>query len=494
MTDLPDGKLYVAGEWATGSGAEITSIFPADGSVNRVLAGASEADGLRAIERAKAAQADPAWRNLRPHERARLLARIADGIEANVDRIARIQTLDTGKTLKETRALAASAAGTFRYVAAALETADEALTTQRGDALTLSVHEPLGLVAAITPWNSPIASDAQKVAPALAAGNAVLLKPASWSPLVSLELARIVDEAGLPKGLFSVLPGAGREIGNLLVEHPDIAKVSFTGGTSTGRALARKAAEKLMPVSLELGGKSPTIVFADADLDQAIAGVLYGVFSSSGQSCIAGARLFVERGVYDAFVARLVAATEKLRVGHPFDVATQVAPLVHFDHRASVAKMVDAARAEGAEVLAGGRAPTGDPYDAGAYYLPTILAGVDNSATICREEVFGPVLVVLPFDDEADVIAQGNDSDYGLASGIWTRDFPKAWRIGRALRTGTVWINTYKQFSISTPFGGEKESGVGREKGRDGIRAYMAQKSIYTDLSGQPIAWAGVAA
>lgn len=494
MTDLPDGKLYVAGEWATGSGAEITSIFPADGSVNRVLAGASEADGLRAIERAKAAQADPAWRNLRPHERARLLARIADGIEANVDRIARIQTLDTGKTLKETRALAASAAGTFRYVAAALETADDALTTQRGDALTLSVHEPLGLVAAITPWNSPIASDAQKVAPALAAGNAVLLKPASWSPLVSLELARIVDEAGLPKGLFSVLPGAGREIGNLLVEHPDIAKVSFTGGTSTGRALARKAAEKLMPVSLELGGKSPTIVFADADLDQAIAGVLYGVFSSSGQSCIAGARLFVERGVYDAFVARLVAATEKLRVGHPFDAATQVAPLVHFDHRASVAKMVDAARAEGAEVLAGGRAPTGDPYDAGAYYLPTILAGVDNSATICREEVFGPVLVVLPFDDEADVIAQGNDSDYGLASGIWTRDFPKAWRIGRALRTGTVWINTYKQFSISTPFGGEKESGVGREKGRDGIRAYMAQKSIYTDLSGQPIAWAGVAA
>jgi len=493
MTDLPDGKLYVAGEWTTGSGAEITSIFPADGSVNRVLKGASEADGLAAIERAKGAQADPAWRNLRPHERARILTRIADGIEANVDRISRIQTMDTGKTLKETRALAASAAGTFRYFAAALETADEALTTQRGDALTMSVHEPLGLVAAITPWNSPIASDAQKVAPALAAGNAVLLKPASWSPLVSLELARIVEEAGLPKGLFSVLPGAGREIGNLLVEHPDIAKVSFTGGTSTGRALARKAAEKLMPVSLELGGKSPTIVFADADIDQAIAGVLYGIFSSSGQSCIAGARLFVERPIYDSFVERLTAATERLRVGHPFDPATQVAPLVHFDHRASVAKMVDAARAEGAEVLAGGRAPAGETYDKGAFYLPTILTGVDNSATICREEVFGPVLVVLPFEDEADVIAQGNDSDYGLASGIWTRDFPRAWRIGRALRTGTVWINTYKQFSISTPFGGEKESGVGREKGRDGIRAYMAQKSIYTDLTGKPLAWAGAA-
>ena len=494
MTDLPDGKLFVGGEWETGTGAEITSIFPADGSVNRVLAGASTADGERAIARAKAAQADPAWRNLRPHERARFLYRIADGIEANVDRISRIQTLDTGKTLKETRALAASAAGTFRYFGAALETSDETLTTQRGDALTLSVHEPLGLVAAITPWNSPIASDAQKVAPALAAGNAVLLKPASWSPLVSLELARIVEEAGLPQGLFSVLPGAGREIGNLLVEHPDIAKVSFTGGTSTGRGLARKAAEKLMPVSLELGGKSPTIVFSDADMDLTIAGVLYGVFSSTGQSCIAGARLFVERPIYDAFVTRLVAATERLRTGHPFEPATQVAPLVHFDHRASVAAMVDAAVAAGAQVLTGGRAPTGEAYDKGAYYLPTILAGVDNASAICREEVFGPVLVVLPFDDEADVIAQGNDSDYGLACGIWTRDFPRAWRIGRAIRTGTVWVNTYKQFSISTPFGGEKESGVGREKGRDGIRAYMAQKSIYTDLSGQPLAWAGVAA
>ncbi len=491
MTDLPEGKLFVAGAWEQGSGAEITSIFPADGSVNRVLNGASESDGLRAIERAKQAQADPAWLKLRPHERARFLYRIADGIEANIDRIARIQTMDTGKTLRETGALAASAAATFRYFGAVVETLDETLTTQRGDAMTASVHEPLGVVAAITPWNSPIASDAQKVAPALAAGNAVLLKPASWSPLVSLELARIVEESGLPKGLFSVLPGAGREIGNLLVEHPDIAKVSFTGGTSTGRTLARKAAEKLMPISLELGGKSPTIVFADADLDQAVAGVLYGVFSSTGQSCIAGARLFVERAVHDEFVSRLVSAAERLRVGHPFDAATQVAPMIHFDHRDAVAEHVRWALSEGAELLTGGAAPTGEDFDRGAYYRPTILAGVDNTARICRDEVFGPVLVVLPFDDEADVIAQGNDNDYGLACGIWTRDFPKAWRVGRAIRTGTVWINTYKQFSISTPFGGEKDSGMGREKGRDGVRAYMAQKSIYTDLTGHSLAWAG---
>lgn len=490
MIELPQNKLFVGGEWEEGTGAEIVSIFPADGSVNRVLRGASVADGERAIERAKRAQADPAWRNLKPHERARFLYAIADGIEANAQRIAHIQSRDTGKTLRETSALAASAAGTFRYFGAVLETSDEALTAQRGDALTMSVHEPLGLVGAITPWNSPIASDAQKVAPALAAGNAVLLKPASWSPLVSLELARIVEASGLPKGLFSVLPGSGREIGNLLVEHPDIAKISFTGGTETGRALALKAAQKLMPVSLELGGKSPTIVFADADIEQALAGVLFGIFSSTGQSCIAGARLFLERPIYAQFIERLVEATKRLKVGHPFEAETQVAPLVHFDHRDSVADHVRRAQKEGAELLAGGGAPEGAAYEKGAYYLPTILAGVDNGARICREEVFGPVLVVLPFDDEADVIAQSNDNDYGLACGIWTRDFPKSWRVGKAIRSGTVWVNTYKQFSISTPFGGEKESGMGREKGRDGIRAYMAQKSFYTDLSGAPHPWA----
>lgn len=490
MTDLPDGRLYVGGEWEWGTGAEITSVYPADGSVNLVLKGASRADGERAIARAIAAQADPAWRGMKAHERARILHRIADGIEANADRIAHTQTRDTGKTRRETGALVASAAGTFRYVAAALETLDEALTTPRGDYLTMSVHEPIGLVAAITPWNSPIASDAQKVAPALAAGNAVLLKPASWSPLVALELARIIEGAGLPKGLFSVLPGAGREIGNLLVEHPAIGKVSFTGGTETGRMLARQAADKLMPVSLELGGKSPTIVFEDADIDLAIAGILFGVFSSTGQSCIAGARLFVQRSIHDRFVERLVAATGNLKVGDPFDPETQVAPMVHLDHRAGVAAMVDRAVAEGAQVLCGGAAPTGSAYDRGAYYLPTILAGVTNAAAICREEVFGPVLVVLPFDDEADVIAQGNDNAYGLAAGIWTRDFPKAWRVARALRTGTVWVNTYKQFSASTPFGGEKDAGLGREKGREGIRAYMAQKSVYVDLTGRPHPWA----
>ena len=487
---MSDDRLFIGGEWARGTGAQITSVYPADGSVNRILHGASRGDGELAIERARAAQADPAWRNMKAHERARILARIADGIETDAEKIAETQTRDTGKTLRETTALVASAAGTFRYFAAALETLDDALTVPRGDYLTMSVHEPLGLVAAITPWNSPIASDAQKVAPALAAGNAVLLKPASWSPLVALELARVVEEAGLPKGLFSVLPGAGREVGNLLVEHPDIAKVSFTGGTETGRMLARQAAEKLMPVSLELGGKSPTIVFSDADIDLAVAGVMFGMFSSTGQSCIAGSRLFVQKDIYDAFVARLVQATRALKVGDPYDAETQVAPMVHADHRDSVAGMVDEAVLDGAEILCGGKRPTGGIFDAGAFYLPTVLAGVDNTAQICREEIFGPVLVAMPFEDESDVIARGNDNDYGLACGIWTRDFPKAYRVARAIDAGTVWINTYKQFSISTPFGGEKDAGIGREKGREGIRAYMAQKSLYLDLTNEPHPWA----
>jgi betaine-aldehyde dehydrogenase len=490
VKDLPDGQLYIGGEWRKGKGADITSVFPADDSTNLVLSGASIADLDDAIDAAATAQRHASWRNLKPHERATFLYRISEGLTRNQERIAQIQTRDTGKTLNETRALAASAAGTFRYMAAALETLEDVLTPPRGDAMSFSTHDPIGLIAAITPWNSPIASDAQKVAPALAAGNAVILKPASWSPLVSLEFARIVEESGLPKGLFSVLPGSGALIGDHLVEHPAIGKVAFTGGTEVGRSLALKAAKKLMPVSLELGGKSPTIVFADCDEELTIAGILFGIFSSSGQSCIAGSRLFVQRSIYDSFVARLVRATQSLKVGHPHDAGTQVAPLIRSAHRASVERHVATAIADGGELLAGGMRPEGSAFEKGFYYSPTIIAGLANNSTLCREEVFGPVLAVLPFDDEDDVIALANDSAYGLASGIWTRDFAKAWRVGKALQAGTVWINTYKQFSIATPFGGLKDSGTGREKGREGIRSYQNQKSFYIDLSNKPHPWA----
>jgi len=486
--DFRDDRIFIGGMWRRGGGAPINSVFAAEGTSNMTVTGASVPDVDEAVERAQAAQ--PAWGAMKPHDRASILYQISTGLRANADRISWVQSRDTSKSLAETRALALSAAATFRYFAAVAETSDALLTVPRGDYTTTSTHEPLGLVAAITPWNSPIASDAQKAAPALAAGNAVLLKPSSWSPLVGLELARIAAEAGLPAGLLSVLPGSGREVGNHLVEHPDIAKVSFTGGTATGRRLAHSAADKLMPVSLELGGKSPSIVFADCDVDLAIAGILFGIFSSSGQSCIAGSRLFVQRSIYDTFVPRLIEATRALRVGHPFDPATQVSSLVHADHRDSVQRYVALARDEGGDILCGGKVPDDPALAGGAYYMPTIIAGLDNAARVCREEIFGPVLVVLPFDDEPDVIEQANDNAYGLACGVWSRDHPRCWRIARAIRAGTVWINTYKQFSISTPFGGDGASGIGREKGRAGLRAYQRQKSVYEDLSGQPHPWA----
>ncbi|MCQ4210702.1 aldehyde dehydrogenase [Streptomyces longispororuber] len=494
MLRTPADEILIAGRFRRGAGTPISTVNPADGTVITTVHAASAEEVDEAARAAAEAVADPAWRELLPHQRARLLHRIADLVEEHADELSALQTADTGKSLTETRALALSAAGTFRYTAAALETAEDALTPARGPYLTMSVYEPIGVVGAINPWNSPIASDAQKVAPALAGGNAVLLKPAEWTPLVSLAFGRLVHraltEAGLPTALLSVLPGKGRVVGDAIVHHPLVRRIGFTGGTSTGRSIARSAADKLIPASLELGGKSPTIVREDADVDQALAGVMFGIFSSSGQSCIAGSRLFVHRSRYDAFVGELVERVRKLRVGPGTDAATQVAPLVHHRHRDAVADYVDLARSEGGRVLCGGAAPAGPQYADGAYYLPTVIDGLPNSARVCQEEIFGPVLLALPYDDEDDLVAQANDSVFGLACGIWTRDARAAWRLARRIDAGTVWINTYKQFSISTPFGGMKESGLGTEKGRDLIRAYQRQKSLYWGTAESPLPWA----
>jgi acyl-CoA reductase-like NAD-dependent aldehyde dehydrogenase len=423
-------------------------------------------------------------------ERARVLYKVADLIEQNVAELAALQTRDNGKPLAETRGLVMSAAATARYTAACLETLDTELTNARSrEWLTMSVHEPLGVVAAITPWNSPIASEVQKLAPALAAGNAVILKPAEATSLIALELARLFEQAGLPPGLLSVLPGKGSVVGNAIVQHPLVKKISFTGGTSTGRQLAHIAAERLIGTSLELGGKSPTVVLEDADLDLAVNGVIYGIFSSSGQACIAGARLFVHANVYEAFMQRLVAKTQALRVGHPEHAATQVGPLIDEKHLNSVDAYVRRAEQEGGQIVVGGHRLTEGDLAQGNYYAPTIITGLGNRASVCQEEIFGPVLVVLPFEDEHDLLQQANDSVYGLAAGLWTENYRKAWQLARALDVGTVWINTYKKFSISTPFGGFKESGVGREKGRLSILSYMQQKSIYMGLSTQPDPW-----
>lgn len=482
--------LFLAGHWRQGRGAVARSIFPADGSVNAEFSTASLEDVQEAVQAAHQAWQEPSWRNSLPVERARVLYKVADLIEQNVAELAALQTRDNGKPLAETRGLVMSAAATARYTAACLETLDTELTNARSrEWLTMSVHEPLGVVAAITPWNSPIASEVQKLAPALAAGNAVILKPAEATSLIALELARLFEQAGLPPGLLSVLPGKGSVVGNAIAQHPLVKKISFTGGTSTGRQLAHIAAERLIGTSLELGGKSPTVVLEDADLDLAVNGVIYGIFSSSGQACIAGARLFVHANVYEAFLQRLVAKTQALRVGHPEHAATQVGPLIDEKHLNLVDAYVRRAEQEGGQIVVGGHRLTEGDLAQGNYYAPTIITGLGNRASVCQEEIFGPVLVVLPFEDEHDLVQQANDSVYGLAAGLWTENYRKAWQLARALDVGTVWINTYKKFSISTPFGGFKESGVGREKGRLSILSYMQQKSIYMGLSTQPDPW-----
>ncbi|MGH8787610.1 MAG: aldehyde dehydrogenase [Cupriavidus necator] len=482
--------ICIAGEWRLGTGDRYGTRYPATGEVVAELNAASLADVEEAVQGAHQAFLTSGWAQRKPHERAAVLYRVAELIRAQGEQLAQRQRLDNGKPISETRALVASAAGTFQFFAAACETLEETITPQRGDCLTMSVYEPMGVVAAITPWNSPIASEAQKMAPALAAGNAVVVKPAEVTPLMALELARICEEAGVPKGLVSVLPGKGSVIGDAITKHPLVRRVSFTGGTTTGKHIAHIAADKMMPVSLELGGKSPTMVFDDADLDHAVNGVLYGIFSSSGESCIAGSRLFVARSQYEAFIDRLAAGAAHLRVGDPADERTQMGPLITDRHRDSIESYVAAGVEEGGQLRTGGLRPDVAGLPNGYFYTPTIIEGLDNNARICQEEIFGPVLVAIPFDDEDDLIAQANDSVYALAAGIWTRDYKRAWRVARAVQAGNVWINTYKQFSIATPFGGWRDSGLGREKGRLGILQYMEQKSVYWGLNEQPLPWA----
>lgn len=483
-------QTLMAGRWRDASGPQYTTEYPHDGAAVAQLHAATAEDVDEAVWTAERARLQPGWARLKHHERAGILHRVAAGIRARAEELAHLQRLDNGKPIKECRALVASAAGTFQFFAAAAETWEETITPSRGDFLTMSVHEPLGVVGAITPWNSPIASEAQKMAPALAAGCAVVIKPAEITPRMAIELARICQQAGVPDGIVSVLPGKGSVVGDALVRHPLIKRVAFTGGTTVGLGIQRLAAEKLMPTSLELGGKSPTIVCADADLDHAVAGVLYGIFSSSGESCIAGSRAFVHASVYETFKTRLLDGVKRLRVGDPALEDTQMGPLVNMGHRESVERYVRIGLEEGGRLLAGGGRPEGAPFDRGSYYLPTVFEGLSNGARMCQEEIFGPVLALLPWKDEEDLLAQCNDNMYGLAAGIWSRDFRMAWRIGSALQTGTVWVNTYKLFSISTPFSGVKMSGYGQEKGRLGILEYTNQKSFYWGLNEAPLPWA----
>lgn len=474
--------LLVHGKWVRDTGATIGSVNPATGADNAQVAAATPEVVDEAVRSCRLAAAEPAWRNLLPHQRGRLLARLADIVASRSADFARAQMVENGKPQSECKAQAAAAEAIYRYYSAVCETVGSEVTPPRGNYISMTSYEPYGVVAAITPWNSPLTMEAQKVAAALAAGNAVILKPSEVTPSCALELGRAALDAGFPLGILNVLPGTGLQAGEALVKHAGVKMVSFTGGTESGRRIARAAAEKLMPVALELGGKSPHIVFADADLDAAAAAVSGGIFEGSGQSCVAGSRLFVQRACYDAVVEKVVKHARALTLGMPQAQGTQMGPLASFAHRDRIEKFVASARAEGADILTGGARPDASDLSAGAYYQATVIGGLPNSATVCQQEIFGPVLVVLPFDDEEDLVAQANDSAFGLAAGIWTGNYQRAWRIAQRLEAGTVWINTYKQLSIATPFGGYKDSGLGREKGIAGMRLYQQQKSLYWGL------------
>jgi betaine-aldehyde dehydrogenase len=475
--------FLVDGEWIQDDSLLSTHINPATGDVNYEVCGASEAQVNAAVESAHAAASKPAWRNMLPHERARLLHGVADLMMERADLLARCQMMENGKVWKECRNQVTNGAATFRYCASAIETLSSEITPARGNYLSMTVHEPWGVIAAITPWNSPITLSSNKIAAALAAGNAVVLKPSPYTPTCGLELGRIALDAGVPPGILNVVTGEGSAVGEALIDHPLVRMVSFTGGTKAGRKISERAGRKLIPALLELGGKSPHIVFADADLKAAADAVTVAIFEGTGQSCTAGSRLFVQRTVFDEFMAMILERTRALRVDMPDAPTAQLGPMGNFAQREFVETMVANARNDGAEVLIGGVRPSDRRLDKGAFYLPTILAGSSNKAEIAQQELFGPVLAALSFEDEEDLLRQANDTQYGLASGIWTADYKRAWRVARALQAGIVWINTYKQFSTAAPFGGFKDSGLGREKGLQGIRAYQQAKSLFWSMA-----------
>jgi aldehyde dehydrogenase (NAD+) len=415
-------------------------------------------------------------------DRGRLLHRIADGIEARADELARLETLDNGKPVREARMIdIKESIDCFRYYAGWADKIDGDVIPVPGPYLNYTRREPVGVCGQIIPWNYPLQMAAWKVAPALACGNTVVLKPAEQTPLTALELARIAEEAGVPAGVLNVVPGFGEDAGAALVRHPDVDKIAFTGSTEVGKVIQREAAATLKRVSLELGGKSPNIVFADADVDAAVKGASMAIFYNAGQACTAGSRLLVEESIREDFVARLRERAAKIQPGDPLDPKTRLGPLVSQEQLERVMGYVEKGRSEGAELVLGGERSQANG-GKGFFVGPTIFDRVRPEMTIAREEIFGPVLTVIPFADMEEAMRIAHDTEYGLAAAVWTRDIGKAHRAAHRLRAGTVWINTYHNLDTGSPFGGYKQSGYGRELGRYALDLYTQVKSVWVSL------------
>lgn len=478
-------QMWIGNEWADAAdGGTFATINPATHETITEVASGQAADIDRAVDAARGAMKNPEWRDMNPHKRSRLLWKLADALQANADEFGALETADNGKPYFESRKVdLPSVIENFRYFAGLADKIEGSTIPVAGPFLNYTLREPVGVVGCITPWNFPLSLATWKVAPALACGNAIILKPAEQTPLTAIRLAELAGEVGFPAGVFNVVPGFGETAGAALVAHPGVDAIAFTGSTEVGKIVMRSAADTLKKVSLELGGKSPNIVLADADVRAAVRGATMGIFYGKGEVCAAGSRVLVERAIYDDFVTEFAGRAEKMTVGDPMDANTRLGAIVSEEQLDRVMGYVETGKKEGARLVAGGERTDVD--GKGNFVTATVFADVDQSMTIAQEEIFGPVAAVIPVEDIDHAIEVANDTMYGLASGVWTRDIGKAHRVARELQAGTVWINTYNQYDSASPFGGYKSSGFGRDLGHEAaLEKYTQTKSVWVAIDG----------
>jgi acyl-CoA reductase-like NAD-dependent aldehyde dehydrogenase len=472
-------NLLIGGKWVPAkSGKTFETINPANEEILALAAEGDKADVDEAVKVARKAYEEGKWSKIGPHERSRYLLKIADLIEQNAEELATLESLNNGIGISTARGMAAGAADTFRYYAGWATKIYGETNPSDPSMFNYTLREPVGVCGQIIPWNGPIAMFAWKIAPSLACGNVSIIKPAEQTPLTALRLGELILEAGIPEGVVNIITGFGETAGAAIATHPGIDKVAFTGSTEVGKLILQASAGNLKRVSLELGGKSPNIIFPDANLEQAVATSLFGFTMLSGQVCCAGTRVFVQQGFHDEFVDALTKYASNTKAGNPLDPKTTVGPLVSKEQFERVKGYLALGKKEGAHTQLGGEARTGK----GFFVDPTIFTGVNNDMRIAREEIFGPVASVIPFKDENDAVLQGNDTTYGLAAAVWTNDVGRAHKVARALKAGTVWVNCYNNIDPISPFGGYKQSGIGRELGKHSIELYTQIKSVYVKL------------